>query len=434
MPLINLQLGGGKDKMKKIFIYATSCKLRFLDATRVRSYFARNNYEIVNSPKDAEIIFYITCAAMESVTDKSLQTVKEFQKYDAELIVAGCLPGIENKKLADIFNGRTINTKDLDRDPDKMDELFPDNKIKFRDIDDANYSFQNVNEDSPIGAIKNFFRKIRWIEQSYIRFKLFVLKNLLGENSFFYNAINDEPMYRMRISWGCNCNCSYCGIRNAIGKHTSKPLDQCLEEFKKGFSKGEKHFMLNADDIGSYGVDIKSSFSDLMDKMTSVPGEYQISIANLNPQWIVKHIDELDEIFKREKIVRIGAPMQSGSSRILKLMNRFHDTERIKDAFLRLKKAYPKLSIHTHIMLGFPAETEEDFQQTLSFIKNSNISAGQFFPFSLKTGTEAENIEPKISQDEIDKRLKFAKNFLKKSGYTIPFRSRSRGFLFEEII
>lgn len=241
-------------------------------------------------------------------------------------------------------------------------------------------------------------------------------------------------MYRIRISWGCNCSCAYCGIRNAIGKHISKPIDQCLRKFKKGLAKGEKHFMLNRDDIGSYGVDIKFSFSDLMDKMTSVPGDYKISITNLNPQWIVKNIDKLEDIFKRGKIVRIGAPMHSSSSRILKLMNRFHNVEKITNALLRLKKSYPKLSIHTHIMLGFPTETEEDFQKTLSFIKNSNISAGQFFPFSLKSDTEAENIGPKIPDEEVDKRLKDAKILLKNSGYAIPFRSRNKGFLFEEVI
>ncbi|UCD13308.1 MAG: hypothetical protein JSW60_07050, partial [Thermoplasmatales archaeon] len=124
--------------MKKIFIYHRSCTLRSLDASRVSSYFSKNNYKIVNKPKDADIIFFIGCAALDNVTDQSLQIIKELQKYDAELIVAGCLPTIESEKLANIFTGRTINAKDLDKDPDKMDELFPENMIKFRDIDDAN--------------------------------------------------------------------------------------------------------------------------------------------------------------------------------------------------------------------------------------------------------------------------------------------------------
>ncbi|EMR75295.1 2-methylthioadenine synthetase [Thermoplasmatales archaeon SCGC AB-540-F20] len=419
--------------MKKIYIYAHSCKLRFLDASRVRSYFSHNNYKIVNKPKDADIIFFIGCAAIDYITDEALHMVKEFQKYDAELIVAGCLPNIEKEKLADIFAGRTIDTKDLDKDPDKMDELFPENRIKFREIDDANISFQNLNEGKLAEAIKKIFRNMRWIENTYARIKGHVLKNIMGEHSFFYNVLIDEPMYRMRISWGCNCNCSYCGIKKAIGSHKSKPLEQVIEEFRNGLNKGYKHFMMNADDIGAYGTDINSSFTELLDKMTNIPGEYKISIANLSPRWLIKYIDDLEEIFKRQKIIRLGVPIQSGSSRILKLMNRFHDTEKIKEVLIRLKTAFPMLSLHTHIIVGFPTETEEEFEQTLSFINKCNLSAGQVNIFSRKAGAEAERIEPKIPQDEIYKRMKYAKEFLKKAGYNVTYKSKGNIFLFDKM-
>ncbi len=419
--------------MKKVFIYAHSCKLRFLDASRIRTYFTRNNYSIINNPKDADIIFFLGCAAIDYITNESLQRVKEFQKYDGELIVGGCLPIIESKELANVFNGRTINTKDLDKDPDRMDELFPENTIKFRDIDDANISFSNVNEDKPVENIKKFFRNMPWVENSYIVIKIQLLKRIMGENSFFYNVLIEEPMYRMRISWGCNCNCSYCGIKEAIGPHKSKSFEQCLGEFREGLKKGDKHFMMNADDIGAYGTDINSSFAELLDKMTSIPGDYQISIANLSPRWLIRYIDELEEIFKRGKIIRIGVPLQSGSNRILKLMNRFHDKEKITEALLRLKKAFPKLSLHTHIIVGFPTETEEDFKQTLSFLIESKLSAGQLNIFSSKAGSGAENIEPKISEDEIYQRLKYAKEFFKKAGYKVTFQDKGKVFLFDKM-
>ena len=413
--------------MKKIFIYARSCELRFLDASRVHSYFSHNNYKIVNKPEDADIIFFITCAAFKNVTDESLHLVKEFQKYDAELIVGGCLPIIEKEKLANIFDGRTIITKDLDKDPDRMDELFPENSIKFRDIDDANIPFQSLNEGKPIGAIKKILGNMRWMENFVIRIKGHVLKNLMGKHSFFYSVLRDEPMYRLRISWGCNSNCSYCGIKKAIGSHKSKPLEKAIEELRNGLNKGYKHFIINADDVGAYGLDIDSSFSELLDKMTNIPSEYDISIANLSPRWLTKYIDDLEEIFKRQKIIRIGVPIQSGSSRILELMNRYHDTEKIREAFLRSKTAFPMLSLHTHIMVGFPTETEEDFKQTLSFIKKCNFSAGQLISFSCKTGSEAERIEPKIPKNVIYKRLEYAKIFLKKEGYNV------RGSLFDKM-
>jgi tRNA A37 methylthiotransferase MiaB len=406
--------------------------LRYLDATRISKYFARNNYKIVNKPKDADIIFFLTCGAFDHLSDESLRMVKEFQKYEAELIVGGCLPEIEKDKLNSVFQGRTINTKDLDKDPDKMDELFPENIVKFRDVDDANASFSNLNEGDFAGAVKNFFRKIGWLEKILVNFQTQIFKSVYGKNSFFYNIMVDEPMYRMRISWGCNSNCSYCGIKQAIGTHKSKPLEKVLEEFKFGLKNGHKHFMMNADDIGAYGTDIGSSFSELLDKMTSIDGEYFISIANLSPRWVIKYIDYLEDLMKREKIIRIGVPVQSGSNRILKLMNRFHDKEKIKDALIRLKTVFPKLSLHTHIIVGFPTETDEEFKQTLDFIKDCKFSAGQLMPFSSKSGSEAASIEPKIPMDEINKRLIYAKSFFKKEGYSVKYKSQGRTFLFDK--
>ena len=419
--------------MKKVFIHTLSCKLRYLDASRISSYFTLNKYEIVNKPQDADIIFFLTCAAFDHLTDESLKKVKEFQKYDAELIVGGCLPNIEPEQLAEIFNGRTIVTEDLDKDPEKMDALFPDNKIKFRDINDANVSYANINEGKSVESVKKFFRNIKWMEDSFIKIKENMFKTMYGKHSFFYHVLLDEPMYRMRISWGCNSNCSYCGIRKAIGEHKSKPLAQVMEEFKIGLNKGEKHFMMNADDIGAYGTDIKSSFSELLDKMTSISGNYYISIANLSPRWVIKYIDELEETVKRQKIIRLGLPVQSGSSRILKLMNRFYDKDKIVDSFQRLKNAFPKLSLHTHLIAGFPTESDEDFDQTLSFIKKCNFSAGQLMPFSCKSGSDAEKIEPKIPEDEIFKRLRYAKNFLKNEGFAVKYKSRGRTFLFDKL-
>ena len=359
--------------------------------------------------------------------------VKEFQKYDAELIVGGCLPKIEKDKLGEVFQGRTINTKDLDKDPDKMDELFPEFIVKFRDVDDANVSYHNLNEGNTVGALKNYLGKIGWLDKFINTFQTEIFKTVYGKNSFFYHILLDEPMYRMRISWGCNSNCSYCGIKQAIGPHKSKPLEKVLDEFKSGLKEGYKHFMMNADDIGAYGTDIGSSFSEVLDKMTNIPGDYFISIANLSPRWVIKYINHLEEIMKREKIIRIGVPVQSGSNRILKLMNRFNDKDKIKDSLLRLKKVFPKLSLHTHIIVGFPTETEEDFLQTLDFIKDCQFSAGQLMPFSSKSGSEAASIEPKIPMDVINKRLLHAKSFFKKEGYSVKYKSQGRTFLFDKL-
>jgi tRNA A37 methylthiotransferase MiaB len=419
--------------LKTVFIYTYACELRSLDAHKIKSYFTKNNYSIVTNPKDADIIFFIGCSVGDQVSNKSLSIIKDLQKYDAELIVAGCLPYIDEEKLNMIFHGRSIGTKDLDKSPEKMDDLFPENKIKFKDIDDANTSLNNYNERKPRTILKNSIKNVQWMDNVILQIKNHVIKNLIGEHSFFYNVLIDNPIYRIRISWGCNSNCSYCGIKKAIGSHKSKPLDHCIQEFKNGLNKGYQHFALNADDVGAYGRDIGSSFPELLDKMTAISGLYRISIANLSPRWLIRYNEDLQKIIKRQKIIRLGVPIQSGSNRILKLMNRFHDTGKILQALLQLKDIFPKLSLHTHIIIGFPTETEEDFYETLSFIKTSNYSAGQVIPYSCKTGSEAEQLEPKITKAMIAKRMKKAKRYFKKEGYNIIYPPGGYGYIFDKM-
>ena len=432
--------------MNKIFLYSNACQLRLLDATKIKNYLIKNGHQIVDKPEDADIIIFITCAVINEKAENSLNTIKKFQKYDAELIVAGCLLDVEKEKLSKIFNGKIIRTTDLNQYPEKIDSLFSKRNIKFKDIDDANILFQNmlqsimgvkkINEKNIVKVIKKLFRKFNRMEELFSKIRNHLLKYLFGfgEKSYYQRIIRKSAIFRIRTSWGCVGNCSYCSIKKAVGGMQSKPIDECIKEFKKGLHEGYKHFVLVADDIGSYGLDINSSFPALLDTITNISGDYEITIINLNPRWAVKYIDELEIILKRQKIVSMLIPIQSYSSRILKLMYRFSDTDKIKDALLRIKKAYPNIVLDTHGIIRFPTETEKEFKQTLSLIKEGSFNGNFLFLFSPKTGTNAETLQPKVPQKEIFKRLKYAKKFLKKVGYTVVHLPGTHTLFFEKRI
>jgi len=422
--------------MKKIFIshYKHACGKRSLDTNKVCKYLLKNGYIIVDKPDDADIIFFVTCASVNTAAEGSLNRIKELQKYDAELIVAGCLPAVESKRLAEIFDGKTISTKDID----KIDSFFPNNKIPYACIDDANFLFQNVDASLPSEVIKKIFREVKWIGDTYAKIIDHILKNLFGEKSLIYNIsfhninkLNKKPYFILRISWGCKGNCSYCVIKNSTGPFRSKSIEECIKEFEKGLDAGYKKFIITAVDPGAYGLDIGSSFSELLDKITMIPGGYEITVRSVNPRWVVKYIDDLEKIVKRQKISQIGIPIQSGSSRILKLMHRFPDTEKMKDVCLRLKKAFPEISLQTHIITGFPTETEEEFRRTLCFVKECKFSAGFVYRFSCRSGTEAEQLKPKIPERQMFQRLKYAKKFLKNEGYGVVFIPKLPLFIFD---
>jgi len=401
--------------MKKIFIYAGGCELRKLDADKITKYLSTNNYEIVDDPKNADAIIFIACAFIDKITEYSLNKVKEFKKYDAELIVAGCLPEIERKRLSELFAGKTISTRDLDN----LDQLFPEAEVSFSSIDDGNFLCENLWGADTNPMIIKTLRTIKWLQPKYFRFISYIFKNLNKEQSLLSSYLSKDPIYHVRISWGCFGNCSYCAIKKAIGPYKSKRLDRSIDEFRRGLKEGHKNFILLADDAGAYGLDIKINFPELLDKITNIQGDYRISIQNFNPNWLVRYVDDLEEILKRQKIKHIEVPIQSGSSRILKLMNRYPNTEKIKDALIKVKKYFPDLRLTTHYLVGFPSETEGELKQTLSYIRECNFDGGLLIPFSCKSDTKAEEIQPKISQFEISKRFRLARKILNKEGYRL---------------
>jgi MiaB/RimO family radical SAM methylthiotransferase len=388
--------------MTKVFIYVIACEKRSLDANKIRKYLTENSYEIVTKPDNANIIIFVTCGFNNEVSEIALKQIKEFQKYDAELIVAGCVPAIDKEELSKIFNGKTITTKELDQ----IDRLFPENKIKFNNIDDVHSLLQNFDERSS----PKIFRKI----------KGYILKILLGKHSPFYISFLQKSYYHITISGGCLGNCSYCAIKKGIGPLKSKPLDQIIKEFKKGLDEGHKKFVTVADDTGAYGLDIGYNFSELFDELTKIQGDYEIFCGGPSPHWLVRYIDELEKILKRKKIIALQIAIQSGSSRILKLMHRYSNVKKIKAALTKIRKTYPDIPIiYTHVIIGFPTETEEDLQQTLQFIKEVKFHGGFIFRFSCKAGTLAEKLEQKIPEKEISRRMKYAKKLLKKEGYRV---------------
>ena len=414
--------------MKNVFIWTRACTRRISDSDKIKKYLIKNNYKIVKDPASADIIIFVTCAFIDKLADLMLDTIEEYkQKYNARFIVAGCLPEIEDERLSEIFNGETLSTKDLD----KIDELFPDNKIKFREVQDTHVISQYDNETTQPKIIKPLLKIIPFIEKAILKIRLHIVKSLYGEYSILYQELSKKAHlnYQIRIAQGCNGNCSYCAIRRAIGPIKSKPISECIKEMQDGLSKGYNLFIVAADESGEYGLDIGSNLPALLEEMTEIKGDYKITIQSLSPRWLKKYIDKLENIVKKGKIMEIHIPVQSGCNRILKLMNRYFDSDKTLENISRLKNADPQVIINTHIIIGFPTETKEDFMKTMEYIKKVDFDICQIYPYSCKKGTDAEKIEQKISESEISQRIKKAKKYLIKSNYKISYISGSTFFI-----
>jgi len=428
--------------MKKIFIHSHSCELRLIEATRMYHYFSKNDdlYKITHKPEEADVIIFSTCTFSDTLAEKLLAKVKEFQKYDAELILTGCIAETKKDSLSKFFNGKIIPPKDTN----KIGEYFPANKVKFEEIKTPNVPLEIIygtralcNRNPVVEGIKNGFSKSKIFQITSKKIKAHIYNNLMEATRFRSRFYTFEPFFIVRISDGCNekhpCS-SFFGekIKNAVGPLKSKPIKSCVDEFKKGLQEGYKFFVLNADDTGAYGLDINSNFAELLDEITKIPGEYNIEIENIKQRWIVEYIDKLEEIVKRKKISCLKILIESGSSRILKIMNRYSNTEKMKDAFLRLKKADPDLSLFTHVVIGFPSETDDDFKSTMDFIKEAGFEVGYVYTFPFDSKTDVDDTLPKITQEILSERLDYAKKFLKNLNYDVVVWCCFQGLLFKK--
>lgn len=409
--------------MKKIFVTTTTnCRRRLIDTQKIKLYFQRNNWNILDKPNKADKIIFVTCAYRDEIANDCLIQIKKLHNYPGELIVVGCLPDIESRKLKKIFNGKTISTKDLNL----IDKYFPDNNISFKDISDADVISTWIAPTQISKGITN----IPLIGKSYTYLQKIIIKYLFNRHLLLYLYPYEKMNYHIRISWGCLGNCTYCAIRKAIGPLKSKSMEECLNDFSIGLKKEFKNFIITADDVGAYGIDIGYKFPQLLNRLCSFEGKYKISIQDFDPKWIVKYIDDLEVIFKKNIISSINVALQSGSKNILKIMNRYNDIDKISKSIRRLRNSSKNFSLDTHFILGFPSETREDFYQTMKFIIDNNFDMGFIYRFSLRSNTKADKIEPKIPQDEIDYRMLTAKKFLKKHHYKVLSLSKNSFYSF----
>lgn len=208
------------------------------------------------------------------------------------------------------------------------------------------------------------------------------------------------------ISRGCNKNCTYCIVPRTRGEEVSRSKEEILREIKLLVHRGAKEVVLLGQTVNSYGLDFspKSSFVELLKEVANIEEVKRIRFTSPHPQEIRDDFVEL--VCSEPKICRhVHMPLQSGSDRILKAMNRNYRRERYLKIIESLKSRVPDMAITTDIIVGFPSETEEDFLETLDIIKQVRFDSSYSFPFSPRPGTEAALMVDDVPQDEKLRRL-----------------------------
>ena len=350
------------------------CSKNLIDTEVAIGMFKNNNYKIVNNPEDADIIVINTCGFIESAKEEAINTILEMAEYKNKrckyLIAMGCLVQryydelIKSLPEVDLF----IKIDEYNKLWDKIEDLLK------RDIVEKSKtkSSKKISEIKPL-PMPTF-------------------------NEFYERVVTTGKNYAyLKIGEGCSNKCTYCAIPYIRGPFVSRKMEEILQEAEMLAKKGIKELIVIAQDTTKYGVDIygESKLSELLDKLSKINGIEWIRFLYSYPEGIT---DELIEVVaKNEKISKyFDIPIQHISNSILKKMNRRTNKEDIINIIQKIRKQIPNVTLRTSLIVGFPGETKEDFEELLEFVKTTKFDKLGTFMYSKEEGTPAAKLPDQI--------------------------------------
>lgn len=362
--------------MKKVAcVLSTGCPESRIDSARVQNFLRENGWIITNDVKNADLILFRTCGLTETKTNDSLQTIKKIKaekKENAKFIAWGCLPNIDPEALKTEYDGVTFGEKEITTLNDILEP-----KKKIEEVT-ANYLMPVF--ESKQSGFHGCLRKLHDLTQEH------------------FDICQNESIFQIKVSTGCFGNCSFCAVRKSRGTLHSKTIDCVLSEFKDGLDKGFRYFGLLATDLGAYGRDRGHNLVDLLTEMTKVNGDYKIGLRNVNPYYLNEMFEELKPILASQKIWFLSSAAETGSNRILKLMHRRYSIQEFERCIKTLNKEYPHIFLRTQMMVGFPTETEEDFQKSIHLIDELKFDWVEVYKYSPRSGTLAATMSGQLPE------------------------------------
>ena len=352
---------------KTVALHTLGCKLNFSETSTIGSQFLNKGYEVVEFKEKADIYVFNTCTVTEHADRECRQLVRRAlrQNPNAYVIVTGCYAQLRPEEISRIQGVDAIlgSNEKL-----KLFSLLED----FEKKDLACIYVSPVNNSNEFGA------------------------------SYSTDADTRTRAY-FKIQDGCDYNCSFCTIPLARGSSRSMEPATVLTEFKHLISNGYKEIILTGVNVGDYGKSFDTRFYDLLCRMVEVDGNFRIRISSIEPNLLSDDILQLTR--QSEKMCKhFHIPLQSGSPKILKLMQRRYKTEYYSGVIHKATELISNVGIGIDVIVGFPGETEEDFLTTYNFIKDLPVSYLHVFTYSERPDTKAVSMGNRIEVIERKRR------------------------------
>lgn len=346
----------------KVGICSLGCKVNIYESELVTNILKNNNYTVVDFEDKADIYIINTCSVTNESDKKSRKMINRAKKNNpaAIIIVMGCYS--------------QVNAEDIDAD------IVLGNKDKSKIVE--------IIEE----YIKTKQKKKIIYDLTKVDFEKMEITNFDSHTRAF-----------VKIQDGCNAFCSYCIIPYVRGRVRSKDPEDVIKEVTTLVEKGYKEIVLTGIHTGRYGTDINTNLEELLNKLVNIPNIYRIRLSSIEINEITPGIKKL---LKENRVMakHLHIPLQSGSNKILKLMNRRYNKEEFLSMVDNLRDI-PDISLTTDLIVGFPNEGEEEFNETIDTLKKIGFTKIHTFPYSKRKGTPAAIMDNQVSPEEKKKRV-----------------------------
>lgn len=345
------------------FIFSLGCKVNSYESRAVAQQLISRGYKEVSYKENADIVIINTCSVTATADQKSRQHIRKFinQYPNAITVVMGCYS--------------------------QGNYEYIDNEIKPSIILGTDY------RDEIPNLIEQFIANKKRI------IKINNNRNSISYNEFGVISYSENVRAYLKIQDGCDNFCTYCIVPYRRGKMRSRNPVEVINEAKYLIKLGYKEIVLTGIHVGGYGQDLGYiSFSDLVDEITSLDGLKALRISSTEESEIDEKLIALYKT-RNNLVPHIHIPLQSGSSSVLKRMNRKYNAEQFYKKLKSLREALPDVAISSDVIVGFPGETDEEFNETYNLIIKCDINMLHVFPYSIREGTVAAKMTNQISPE-----------------------------------
>ena len=356
--------------MAKIWVEAYGCSASFSDSEMISGLIVNGGHTLAENSQDSDLNLIVTCSVKDSTATKMVHRIKE--SNSKPLVVAGCLPKAEQKTVEKFAeNASLLGPNSIGKTLEVIKSTLNGTKIvALQDSDISKVGLPKIRLNNAIGIVE--------------------------------------------IASGCMSECTFCQTKLAKGELQSYRIGDIVRQINTELSDGCQEIWLTSTDNGCYGFDIDSDLPELVNAVADIPEKFFISIVMMNPMYMPRIRNNLLKTFESNKVFKfLHVPVQCGSDKVLNDMKRGHTAQTFRDVVEKFRAKFEKFTISTDVIVGFPTETEEDFEKTLDLLQEPKPDIVNLSRYSQRPGTDAAEMK-QIDVLQVKKRSKIAYQLISK--------------------